>query len=130
MGAESTSDTNRKTNCVDYTTADDCGKISVTDQHLTAENKEKRDKSPSGLAHIHNDVSAAEQMDNFKQIADKSNECNSGKHKKTICYDFKKGICRRRFCRVNFEINECHMLSCVKKNNIFDLFTVSTCDEC
>lgn len=45
-----------------------------------------------------------ESLDNMKMVGSekKTNE-NHTKKQKSLCYNFKKGNCRRRFCRVSFE---------------------------
>lgn len=104
MGADS--DMNRKQNPSENTMlGNDDGKICGSEQLYANEHiKDKRDKSPSGLGQINNELMSGEQMDHFnKQNAERTNE-NAGKRSKTICYDFKKGICRRRFCRVSVNI--------------------------
>lgn len=65
----------------------------------------KRDKSP-GTCQNTTDTSN-ETADNSRINADKKCDNNhitqpesNGKRQKSLCYDFKKGICRRRFCRV------------------------------
>lgn len=65
--------------------------------------KNKRDLSPSTCQN--NADTLNEIADILRINADKKNENNhvlqsDSKRQKTVCYDFKKGICRRRFCRV------------------------------
>lgn len=50
--------------------------------------------------------SSQKEVENLKSLTDKKNGIvhNSNenlKRQRTVCYDFKKGICRRRFCRVS-----------------------------
>lgn len=61
----------------------------------------------SGQNNNTNDMSS-ETTDNSRNNMDKKNENGhtmqsdvNGKRQKAVCYDFKKGICRRRFCRVS-----------------------------
>lgn len=104
MSAERVVESNRKQN-IDYTIKDD-EKVFGSEKSvgcLFAENgRIKRDKSPS-TADISNEIA-----DNLRMNMDKKNDNNhtmqsdaNGKRQKTVCYDFKKGICRRRFCRVS-----------------------------
>lgn len=114
MSIENMVDFNRKPNA-DYTINNKdeeksagCEKLSA---NLFAENlaKSKRDKSPSTC---HNNADASNELadmrssgldkklENIHGISAESN----GKRQKTVCYDFKKGICRRRFCRVSESI--------------------------
>lgn len=116
MSIENMVDFNRKPNA-DYTINNKdeeksagCEKLSA---NLFAENlaKSKRDKSPSTC---HNNADASNELaDNHLRSSglDKKHENihgisaeSNGKRQKTVCYDFKKGICRRRFCRVSESI--------------------------
>lgn len=66
--------------------------------------------------------------------ADKKNEngySDNGnlKRPRTVCYDFKKGLCRRRFCRVS------SLVVMTMSSGIFQViqfvhFSVSACVEC
>lgn len=76
--------------------------------NLCVENgKIKRDKSPTTCQN--NVDTANDAADSSRNNADKKNENNhtanqsdaNVKRQKTVCYDFKKGMCRRRFCRVS-----------------------------
>lgn len=106
MSAECVVESNRKQN-IDYTIKDDEKDFGSEKSVgcLFAENgRVKRDKSPS-IVDISNEIA-----DNLRMNMDKKNDNNhtmqsdaNGKRQKTVCYDFKKGICRRRFCRVSRE---------------------------
>lgn len=112
MSAECAVDSNRKQN-IDYAVKDDekCFGAEKPVGSLFAENngRIKRDKSP-GTCQQNNTVDMSnETVDNLRINMDKKNDTNNhtmqsdtnGKRPKTVCYDFKKGICRRRFCRVS-----------------------------
>lgn len=74
-----------------------------------AENSQiKRDKLPSIFQNNSADTFDETADTNFRMNTDKKNDSNqtiqsevNGKRHNTVCYDFKKGICRRRFCRVS-----------------------------
>lgn len=98
MIAENVFELNRNQN-IDYTMPiKDDDKNLLFDKHtanLFAENgKNKRDKSPSTC---HNNADTSNETTDTSRI----NATDNGKRPKTVCYDFKKGICRRRFCRVS-----------------------------
>lgn len=110
MSIENSVDLNRKFNS-DYTIIMDDEKIAAGEKlqaNLFVENfMSKRDKSPSTC---HNNVDTSNETSDTMRanILDKKLENNhaisvesNGKRQKTVCYDFKKGICRRRFCRVS-----------------------------
>lgn len=44
-----------------------------------------------------------ESLEMMKNGTEKKTNENHTKRQKSLCYDFKKGNCRRRFCRVSFE---------------------------
>lgn len=111
MSADCMSELSRKPN-TDYTISiNDDEKLFIADKlnsNLFIENiKNTRDRSP-GTCHNNADT-INETVDISRMNADKRNESNhlnqqldaSSKRQKTVCYDFKKGICRRRFCRVS-----------------------------
>lgn len=110
--AECAVDSNRK-QTIDYAVKDDeiCFGTEKSVASLFAENNGRmnRDKSP-GTCQKNNAVDMSnEAVDNLRMNMDKKNDTNNhmmqseanGKRQKTVCYDFKKGICRRRFCRVS-----------------------------
>lgn len=113
MSIENTVELNRKPSIVyKMSTKDDeknsgCEKLQA---NLFVDNlsRSKRDKSPSTCQNKAD--TSNETADNSRlNVSDKKNESNhgissnelNGKRQKTVCYDFKKGICRRRFCRVS-----------------------------
>lgn len=110
MSADCVLELNRKPN-FDYTMniMDDGRNLASERQigNIYAENlKIKRDKSPSTCQN--NTDTLNETADISRIISDKKNDNNhttqsdiNGKRQKTVCYDFKKGICRRRYCRVS-----------------------------
>lgn len=90
----------------DYTinTMDDDKNLGTEKQrgNLFVENLKKSPSTCQNNGDISNETA-----DNLRINADKKNDNNhsmqsesNGKRQKTVCYDFKKGICRRRFCRV------------------------------
>lgn len=121
----------RKPN-TDYTIDDDnkslaeksnTAAITATANLFVDNTKNKRDKSPTTMCQNNGDITIANEniVDNSRintdnNIANKKSEnqhnggsvaqleANTGgkRQQKTICYDFKKGMCRRRFCRVSF----------------------------
>lgn len=109
MSADSCVELNRKLNN-DYTIngKDDEKQLGGEKQmiNLFMENfKDKRDRSPGTCQN--NGDTLNETADNLRTNADKKCDNNhiaqseiNGKRQKTVCYDYKKGICRRRFCRV------------------------------
>lgn len=87
----------------------------------------------------HSELSSAHRgdLDQSRLVADKKNDnghnSNSNgdngnsKRPKTVCFDFKKGFCRRRFCRVS----SMRMDSALQINSTNKTYsTVSACDEC
>lgn len=114
MSADIGIEPNRKSNN-DYTinTKDDDMGSGAEKQNgnLFVENlKSKRDKSPGTCQNIGD--TSNETADNSRISADKKCDNNhatqsesNGKRQKALCYDFKKGICRRRFCRVSCFVN-------------------------
>lgn len=76
----------------------------------------KRHKSPTTICQNNGDITNANEntVDNSRSSTDinivnkkgenQQSETNAGakRQQKTICYDFKKGMCRRRFCRVSY----------------------------
>lgn len=114
MSADCLVESNRKLlNSTDYTLStinDEKNMVSERIQSaLPAENEINiRDRSLSTCQQQHIDDDTFEML---RVGTDKKNEINhttttdnnNSKRQKTICYDFKKGICRRRFCRVNKE---------------------------
>lgn len=110
MSTEIMIDHHRKSS-LDYTISiKDDDKNLIVDKQLNnffVENlKNKRDRSPNTCQN--NVDTANETADSSRINADKKNESNhmntqsdsNSKRQKTVCYDFKKGVCRRRFCRV------------------------------
>ncbi|XP_031626504.1 zinc finger CCCH domain-containing protein 10-like [Contarinia nasturtii] len=107
MSVECGMELSRKIN-IDYTTNQ-----KDEERHLIGEklgnslfvenSKVKREKSPSSSQNNADEMTA----DNSRLNAEKKNDNNhtaqsdgNGKRSKTpLCYDFKKGMCRRRFCR-------------------------------
>lgn len=98
------------------------GAATATANLFVDNTKNKRDKSPTTIYQNNGDITAAQEntVDNSRintdnNIANKKienhhngasvaqSEPNTGtkRQQKTICYDFKKGTCRRRFCRVS-----------------------------
>lgn len=110
MSVESVVELCRKAN-FDYAIAtNDDEKCLILDKqvvNLFVENlKNKRDRSPSTCQN--NADTANETVDCMRIHAEKKPDNNhtiqldgNAKRQKTVCYDFKKGICRRRFCRVS-----------------------------
>lgn len=107
MSIENTVELNRKPSIVYTMTTKDDEKNSGCEKSQANLSRFKRDKSPSTCQ---NKADASnETADNSRlNVSDKKNENNhgisnelNGKRQKTVCYDFKKGICRRRFCRVS-----------------------------
>lgn len=110
MSAESVLELCRKSN-FDYTNDDEkCLILDKQAVNLFVENlKNKRDRPPSTCQNNANDT-ANETIECLRLNADKKPDNNhttqsdgNAKRQKTVCYDFKKGICRRRFCRVSNE---------------------------
>lgn len=118
MSAENIVEHNRKSG-IDYTISlkDDEKCLQTLDKqsnNLFVENlKSKRDKSPNTCQ---NNIDIGNDSTDIMRInVDKKNESNhtnsniqldlnsnlNSKRQKTVCYDFKKGVCRRRFCRVS-----------------------------
>lgn len=87
--------------------------------------RNKRDKSPTTICQHNGDTTIANDniADNSRVNSTENNSVNkkcdnqhngggsaaqtemnaaTKRHQKTICYDFKKGMCRRRFCRVSY----------------------------
>lgn len=57
--------------------------------------------------------------DQSRQVVDKKNDnghSDNGntKRPKTVCYDFKKGFCRRRFCRVSCNVVIYRFRNCIR----------------
>lgn len=109
LNAECVVETNRKQN-IDYTIKDE-GKSFDPEKSVAnffAENgRVKRDKSP-GTCQNNNTDMLNEIADHLRNNMDNNHtmQCDAnGKRQKTVCYDFKKGICRRRFCRVSSNRN-------------------------
>lgn len=107
MSAEIIIDHNRKSS-IDYT-------ISIKDDEKSAiVDKQLNNLYVENLKNTcQNNVDTAnETADNLRINSDKKNDSNhtnaqsdvNSKRQKTVCYDFKKGVCRRRFCRVR-ELN-------------------------
>lgn len=55
-------------------------------------------KTSKTIQHINETIYNSKNTENSMQKPDKNSD--SSKRQKTVCYDFKKGFCRRRFCRV------------------------------
>lgn len=60
-----------------------------------------------------------ESLENMKNGTEKKTNENHTKRQKSLCYDFKKGNCRRRFCRVSFEFR---ILSKKQLGNFISIF--------
>lgn len=77
--------------------------------------------------------SFSESLDNMKNGTEKKTNENHTKRQKSLCYDFKKGNCRRRFCRVSLVSLLARKLGNFLNNfflqSKFIFVTVSTCDE-
>lgn len=108
MSVEGISELNRR-QIHDFTKDEHINMIAENQAHnLFIENfKFNREKSPSTC---HNNADTINETVDISRInTDKKNESNhtnqqsdtSSKRQKSLCYDFKKGICRRRFCRVS-----------------------------
>lgn len=103
-------DANRKINTVDYTifTMDEEKKSSSDKQKLNLSTEiNQSNKSDKLLNANQQSDSFSEHLEIGKSIIDKKSEINQSttndnhtKRQKSLCYDFKKGNCRRRFCRV------------------------------
>lgn len=98
-------DANRKFDTIDYT-------ISTMNDHGSSEALQslEHQRNKCELSNGHQCDPYGDQTENVKNGLDKKNENNhnaapenNGKRQKTLCYDFKKGFCRRRFCRVRFQ---------------------------
>lgn len=94
----------------------------------------KRDKSPTTNCHSSVDIiitnennADTSRINTENSIANKKNENQHNgasnaaqtdtniatkRQQKTICYDFKKGMCRRRFCRVSLRISYRFFYTC------------------
>lgn len=141
MSAECAVDSNRKQN-IDYAVKDDekCFGAERSVGSLFAENngRMKRDNSP-GTCQQNNAVDMSnEAVDNPRINMDKKSDTNNhtmqsdanGKRQKTVCYDFKKGICRRRFCRVSTTSKSIWFVQDVMPMIENFHFSVPSCNEC
>lgn len=68
-------------------------------------NKKSKNKNDKLQKMVQQTDSFPESLNNMKMMSsEKNTNENHTKRQKSLCYDFKKGHCRRRFCRVSFEI--------------------------
>lgn len=70
----------------------------------------------------------ADKVDSRNKASDSNGE-SQNKRPRTICYDFKKGLCRRRFCRVSGIKSNFKMGTTKITSKLYFLLTVSACDE-
>lgn len=81
------------------------GEENGTEQIVRNQNSE--DKSQEQSYTGHDDIRKQDVLSDIPKMSNKMNENNNhstnetNKRSRTICYDFKKGLCRRRFCRVS-----------------------------
>lgn len=119
MGEESATESRHRHDDDHRPTMIDSNQQSATDDKIKAQ---------------HSELSMAQRdSDNSKQTGDKKNENghnlngNDSKRPKTVCYDFKKGFCRRRFCRVSALGNAGRITGF--NSILFQYFAVSACVE-